>query len=81
MFKILKHSHISYEKTFLCRIGILNGVFCISHKKPEIQAIKHTLAKATNVEFLIIEDGAKVGKITCEGVEYTYQGLREAMGL
>lgn len=36
---------------------------------------------STDVEFLIIEDGAKVGKITCEGVEYTYQELREAMGL
>lgn len=36
---------------------------------------------STDVEFLIIEDGAKVGKITCEGVEYTYKELREAMGL
>lgn len=36
---------------------------------------------STDVEFLIIEDGAKVGPITCEGVEYTYQELREAMGL
>lgn len=36
---------------------------------------------STDVEFLIIEPGAKVGPITCEGVEYTYQELREAMGL
>ena len=36
---------------------------------------------STDVEFLIIEDGAKVDKIVCEGVEYTYQELREAMGL
>lgn len=36
---------------------------------------------STDVEFLIIEDGATVGPITCEGVEYTYQELREAMGL
>ncbi len=36
---------------------------------------------STDVEFLIIEDGANVGPITCEGVEYTYQELREAMGL
>lgn len=36
---------------------------------------------STDVEFLIIEDGAKVGKITCEGVEYTYEELRSAMGL
>lgn len=36
---------------------------------------------STDVEFLIIEEGAKVGKITCEGVEYTYQELRAAMGL
>ena len=36
---------------------------------------------STDVEFLIIEEGAKVGKITCEGVEYTYKELREAMGL
>lgn len=34
-----------------------------------------------DVEFLIIEDGAFVGKIVCEGVEYTYKELREAMGL
>lgn len=36
---------------------------------------------STDVEFLIIEAGAKVGKITCEGVEYTYEELRSAMGL
>ena len=36
---------------------------------------------STDVEFLIIEEGAQVGKITCEGVEYTYKELREAMGL
>ena len=36
---------------------------------------------STDVEFLIIEDGASVGKITCEGVEYTYEELRAAMGL
>ena len=36
---------------------------------------------STDVEFLIIEEGAKVGKITCQGVEYTYKELREAMGL
>ena len=36
---------------------------------------------STDVEFLIIEEGAYVGKITCEGVEYTYQELRAAMGL
>lgn len=36
---------------------------------------------STDVEFLIIEDGAKVGPITCEGVEYTYEELRAAMGL
>lgn len=36
---------------------------------------------STDVEFLIIEEGAKVGKITCEGVEYTYEELRSAMGL
>ena len=36
---------------------------------------------STDVEFLIIEDGASVGKITCEGVEYTYEELRSAMGL
>lgn len=36
---------------------------------------------STDVEYLIIEDGAKVGKITCEGVEYTYEELRSAMGL
>lgn len=36
---------------------------------------------STDVEFLIIEDGAFVGKIVCEGVEYTYKELREAMGL
>lgn len=36
---------------------------------------------STDVEFLIIEDGADVGKITCEGVEYTYEELRSAMGL
>ena len=28
---------------------------------------------STDVEFLIIEEGATVGKITCEGVEYTYE--------
>lgn len=36
---------------------------------------------STDVEFLIIEDGASVGTIMCEGVEYTYKELREAMGL
>ena len=36
---------------------------------------------STDVEFLIIEEGAQVGKITCEGVEYTYEELRSAMGL
>ena len=36
---------------------------------------------STDVEFLIIEDGASVGKIICEGVEYTYEELRSAMGL
>ena len=36
---------------------------------------------STDVEFLIIEDGASVGKITCEEVEYTYEELRAAMGL
>lgn len=36
---------------------------------------------STDVEFLIIESGASVGKIVCDGVEYTYQELREAMGL
>ena len=36
---------------------------------------------STDVEFLIIEEGAKVGPITCEGVEYTYEELRSAMGL
>ena len=36
---------------------------------------------STDVEFLIIEEGAQVGKIICEGVEYTYKELREAMGL
>lgn len=36
---------------------------------------------STDVEFLIIESGAQVGKITCEGVEYTYEELRSAMGL
>lgn len=36
---------------------------------------------STDVEFLIIEDGASVGSITCEGVEYTYEELRSAMGL
>ena len=36
---------------------------------------------STDVEFLIIEEGASVGKITCEGVEYTYEELRSAMGL
>lgn len=36
---------------------------------------------STDVEFLIIEKGATVGKIMCDGVEYTYQELREAMGL
>ena len=34
-----------------------------------------------DVEFLIIEDGAEVGPITCNGVQYTYQELREKMGL
>ena len=36
---------------------------------------------STDVEFLIIEDGAEVGSITCDGVEYTYEELRSAMGL
>lgn len=36
---------------------------------------------STDVEFLIIEEGAQVGKITCEGIEYTYEELRSAMGL
>ena len=36
---------------------------------------------STDVEFLIIEEGAEVGPITCEGVEYTYKELRNAMGL
>ena len=36
---------------------------------------------STDVEFLIIEEGASVGTITCEGVEYTYEELRSAMGL
>lgn len=36
---------------------------------------------STDVEFLIIEDGADVGSITCGGVEYTYEELRSAMGL
>lgn len=36
---------------------------------------------STDVEFLLIEEGAEVGSITCEGVEYTYKELREAMGL
>ena len=36
---------------------------------------------STDVEFLIIEEGADVGPITCEGVEYTYEELRSAMGL
>ena len=36
---------------------------------------------STDVEFLIIEDGAYVGKITCDGVEYTYNELRKAMWL
>ncbi len=36
---------------------------------------------STDVEFLIIEEGASVGKIICQGVEYTYKELREAMGL
>ena len=36
---------------------------------------------STDVEFLIIEDGAYVGTITCDGIEYTYDGLRKAMGL
>lgn len=36
---------------------------------------------STDVEFLIIEDGAQVGKIICDGVEYTYKELRSAMGL
>ena len=36
---------------------------------------------STDVEFLIIESGASVGRITCEGVEYTYEELRSAMGL
>lgn len=34
---------------------------------------------STDVEFLIIEPGAKVGKITCDGVEYSYDDLRAAM--
>ena len=36
---------------------------------------------STDVKFLIIEEGASVGSITCEGVEYTYEELRSAMGL
>lgn len=36
---------------------------------------------STDVEFLIIEDGADVGTITCEGITYTYEELRAAMGL
>lgn len=36
---------------------------------------------STDVEFLIIEDGADVGSITCDGVEYTYEELRSAMRL
>ena len=36
---------------------------------------------STDVEFLIIEDGAEVGPITCDGVEYTYEELRAQMGL
>ncbi len=36
---------------------------------------------STDVEFLIIEEGANVGSITCNGVEYTYEELRSAMGL
>lgn len=36
---------------------------------------------STDVEFLIIEEGASVGTITCEGVEYSYEELRSAMGL
>ncbi len=36
---------------------------------------------STDVEFLIIEDGAQVDKITCNGIEYTYKELRLAMGL
>lgn len=36
---------------------------------------------STDVEFLIIEDGATVGSITCDGIEYTYEELRAAMGL
>ena len=36
---------------------------------------------STDVEFLRIEDGAEVGPITCEGVEYTYEELRANMGL
>lgn len=36
---------------------------------------------STDVEFLIIEEGANVGSITCDGVEYTYEELRSAMGL
>ena len=36
---------------------------------------------STDVEFLIIDDGADVGSITCDGVEYTYEELRSAMGL
>lgn len=36
---------------------------------------------STDVEFLIIEDGAEVGPITCEGIQYTYEELRSAMGL
>ena len=36
---------------------------------------------STDVEFLIIEDGAQVDKITCNGIEYTYKELRLAMEL
>ena len=34
---------------------------------------------STDVEFLTIEDGASVGTITCNGVQYTYQELKDAM--
>ena len=36
---------------------------------------------STDVEFLIIEDGAQLDKLTCNGIEYTYKELRLAMGL
>lgn len=34
---------------------------------------------STDVEFLTIEDGASVGTITCNGIQYTYQELKDAM--